>query len=200
MKKHHFFNQLACEKRPFEFSPEELKKLDVLRGRLGDLQGLHILEPGCGSGALTPFLLDWVGPAGGVTSFDMCEKMLEHARHRVQKFTNVHVMHADAARCSFLAHEFDLIICFRFFPHVDDKIHFLKTCRNWLKPTGTLVVANLEGSTRLNQYHAMRHTAVAADVMPDLSNMQALFQQTGWAMQDGIDDADEYFVSASMVE
>ena len=87
------------------------------------------------------------------------------------------------------------MLCFRFYPHLEDAAGFLRRCRDWLAPGGELVVANLEGSAELNAFHA-GHAAVRGDRMPSAVELRRQLQATGWRVAAAIDVPDEFFVRA----
>jgi SAM-dependent methyltransferase len=67
--------------------------------RLELVQGDHVLDIGCGTGASFPYLVGAVGSAGRVTGVDLSEEMTSQARARVTRagWDNVDVIVSEAA-------------------------------------------------------------------------------------------------------
>ncbi len=88
----------------------------IIRG-LGIRMGSRVLDVGCGTGLIIPWLLEAVGERGHVTALDIAESMLFLAREKHQK-TNIEYIHADIADTPFLDCSFDEIGCHNCFTHV----------------------------------------------------------------------------------
>src|SRR5947207_16019613 len=57
----------------------------ALLRRVGLRPGMHCLDVGCGSGAVTLKLARWVGPAGRAVGVDLDERCLELARREATR-------------------------------------------------------------------------------------------------------------------
>lgn len=75
---------------------------------LGDLDGLHVLDVGCGSGGTTAQLADLVGPQGSVVGIDPSAEVLVHAA-RATAGRNVRLVHGDAQTHAFADGDFDVV-------------------------------------------------------------------------------------------
>ena len=71
-----FFEHLATGEDPLAILPEHEPRMERLRGRLGDLRGKRIFEPGCGAGPLTKRLAEWVGVTGHILAMDSSAGMV----------------------------------------------------------------------------------------------------------------------------
>ena len=89
----------------------------------------------------------------------------------------------------------DLVLCFRIYPHLENPALFLDRCARALAPGGELVVANLEGSRELNAMHA-RRTGVHGDVMPAGANLARELRAAGWQVAEVVDEPDDFFLRA----
>jgi hypothetical protein len=78
---------------------------------------------------------------------------------------------------------------------LEDAGRFLDRCKGWLAPGGELVIANLEGSARLNALHA-RRTGVRNDRMPSDEELRRQLEAAGWRVADAIDEPEEFFLRA----
>ncbi|NLB64950.1 MAG: class I SAM-dependent methyltransferase [Lentisphaerae bacterium] len=195
MERAEFFDRLATELDPLAILPEHESRMERLRERLGDLRGKRVLEPGCGAGALSRRLAEWVGRGGRVLAWDPSEGMVAHCRRVVQDFAQVEVAQGTAEEIVIGAGEWDLALCFRVYPHLEKPELFLGRCGDWLVPGGELVVANLEGSESLNAMHA-ELPGVREDRMPAAEALAALLRELGWQVVAAIDEPEEYYVRA----
>jgi 2-polyprenyl-3-methyl-5-hydroxy-6-metoxy-1,4-benzoquinol methylase len=89
----------------------------------------------------------------------------------------------------------DLILCFRLYPHLADPDQFLRQCKTWLAPGGELVIANLEGSVQLNELHAAK-PGVHHDRMPSGAELRQRFVADGWHVAAVRDEPDFFFLRA----
>ena len=195
MDRHAFFQELAGEESPLAFKPEHEPRLERLRARLGALRGKRVFEPGCGAGPLTERLAHWVGPEGHVLALDSCPGMVARCGQAVADHGHVRTLRAKAEEAELEAGRWDLVLCFRFYPHLEDAGEFLRRCAAWLAPGGELVIANLEGSAELNALHA-RLAGVHRDVMPAGADLKRRLEAGGWRVDEAIDAPEEFFLRA----
>lgn len=195
MNRHAFFSELAGREDPLAFKPEHEPRLERLRRRLGDLRGKRVCEPGCGAGPLTARLSDWVGATGQVLAFDACPGMVCRCEEAVEPRVHVRVIQAKAEEAELEPGAWDLVLCFRLYPHLEDAGRFLRRCESWLAPGGELVVANLEGSAALNEMHA-RLAGVQGDTMPSGPELKRHLEADGWQVAEAIDEPEEFFLRA----
>ena len=195
MDRHAFFQELAGEESPLAFKPEHEPRLERLRARLGELRGKRVFEPGCGAGPLTERLAQWVGPEGHVLALDACPGMVARCGKAVADHGHVRTLRAKAEEAELEAGRWDLVLCFRFYPHLEDAGEFLRRCADWLAPGGELVIANLEGSAELNALHA-RLAGVHKDVMPSGADLKRRLEAGGWRVAEALDAPEEFFLRA----
>lgn len=191
-----FFDRVALEGDPLMNFGGFADRVDRLFLRLGDLRGLRVLEPGCGAGPLTEKLADAVGADGRVEAFDISPAMVALACRRIAGRPNARIAVADFETYDFGAARWDLILLFRFFPHIRDKARALDRLRGSLAGGGRLVIANLEGSTRLNRLHAGFGHPVHHDRMPDAESLRVALIHHGYAVREIIDQDDFFYAEA----
>ena len=155
-----------------EYGPEELTKLGRLFAHTGPLEGLRVLEPGCGTGRLTEILSDHVGPTGVVVALDISPMMAEAARGRAATRENVEIYLGAAEEFPMEKEEYDLIVCHQVFPHFEDKKKILTSLSNALKPEGRFIVIHFINFDEINDRHRKAGTAVETDMMPEQDEMQ----------------------------
>jgi ubiquinone/menaquinone biosynthesis C-methylase UbiE len=196
MSKKDFFDQVAVSQDPLLFTEADREKIQQLKRRLGDLKGMRVLEPGCGAGPLTEYLSDWVGDSGHILAFDASPGMVRECHRRIGHLRNVELVEGNVETIK-LAHEaWDVIILFRVFPHIDDKLAVLQRLRPCLAPGGRFVIVNLEGSTRLNHLHAGFSESVRHDHMPCAVGTTRLLEEAGWDVREALNEPEDFFVLA----
>ena len=195
MDRHGFFQKLAGEENPLAFKPEHEPRLERLRRRLGELRGKRVVEPGCGAGPLTERLAEWVGTTGHVLALDACPGMAARCGKVVAEHAHVRVVQAKAEEAPLEPAAWDLVLCFRLYPHLEDAGCFLDQCRIWLAPGGDLVIANLEGSQALNEMHRQL-PGVHRDTMPAGEALRRDLVGAGWRVEEVVDAPDEFFLRA----
>lgn len=195
MDRQTFFETLACEENPLAFKPEHEPRIARLRRRLGDLRGQRVFEPGCGAGPLTARLAEWVGASGCILALDACPGMVARCAKTVAGHAHVRAIRSRAEDAELEPGAWDLILCFRLYPHLADAAVFLRRCAETLAAGGQLVIANLEGSRELNAMHA-RHAGVRDDAMPAGAELARQLAADGWTVAEVIDEPDEFFLRA----
>ena len=196
MSRERFFDQVAISEDPLLLTDADRAKVEQLKRRLGDLAGLRVLEPGCGVGPLTEHLSKWVGPEGRILAFDASRAMVEQCRARLAHLANLEILHAGAETVDLASAAWDLVILFRVFPHFDDKAALRRRLRPCLALGGRLVVANLEGSARLNALHAGFSEPVRHDRMPCARGVRKLFEESGYVVSAVLDEPEGFYAEA----
>lgn len=190
-----FFDGIAESGDGFAFKPADRLRLVRLRRRLGDLQGLRVLEPGCGSGPLTQVLSRWVGPHGQVTAFDPSAIMLGRCRKAVGRRPNVDLIQTRCEEAHFARRAFDRVICFRVLPHFDDPAAAFARFARWLKRGGRLYIVHWDSREALAAIHAA-NPAVAGDLLPPPAELAAALRRHGFAIVNSVDDKREIYLEA----
>src|SRR5271165_233364 len=80
--------------------------------RLGLVEGAHVLDVGCGSGASALPAARAVGPLGHVTGVDLAERLLQLARRKAsaQGLANAEFLNADMEPLSYAEGAFDAVM------------------------------------------------------------------------------------------
>jgi ubiquinone/menaquinone biosynthesis C-methylase UbiE len=104
---------------------------------LGDVNGLRVLDAGCGPGLYAEAL---VGRGADVVAFDQSPRMVELSRERVPTVDSR--VHDFADPLDWLPDaSVDLVLCALALDHVDDRVAALRELRRVLRPGGALVVS-----------------------------------------------------------
>lgn len=112
----------------------------VAREALSGQRAPHILDVGCGTGALACRLLDAV-PACRLTGIDLSSAMVARARGRLAGRADV--LEGDAERLPFHDESFDLVVCNDSFHHYPDPKRAAFQMWRVLRRGGTLVVGDV---------------------------------------------------------
>lgn len=141
-------------------------------------EGDAILDVGCGTGVLLPFLGKATGPLGTVVAMDFSMKMLQaaasHAFDARPSFFN-----AGVGAIPFKAGSFDSITCFSAFPHFPDKVRALSEMVRVLKADGALFIAHLHSIEEIAALHRGVGGSVHGDRLPDKETMTRLMWEAG---------------------
>ncbi|HLA41585.1 MAG TPA: methyltransferase domain-containing protein [Candidatus Glassbacteria bacterium] len=173
----------------------EQDKLAELVGELGLAPGDVVVEPGCGTGLVSSLILKIIGESGRLLAADVSRLMLEQAEKK-HLFPNVSFQHADAGRLPFPDAAADAVVCFRVFPHLDDKSGALREFNRVLKSGGRLAIAHASGRDSLNEYHAGVGGEVATDMLPDRTELIRLLALHGFELHSLTDRDDRYLALA----
>lgn len=182
-----------------EYGLEEKAKLDRLFSVTGPLDGMTVLEPGCGTGRLTEILAQKVGPAGLVLAMDISASMVAAARARVAGHPHVGIHHGELERSPLPEGEVDLALCHQVFPHLEDKERAVTLLARSLKREGMLILCHFITLAAINDVHRKAGTAVEKDMMPDKDEMRRLFTAAGLTIDFVTDDERGYFLCARKV-
>jgi SAM-dependent methyltransferase len=104
--------------------------------------GMHVADFGCGVGATTRVLSEFVGPSGSVCGIDISADQLEEAAETCANagLTNVSFHNADACGTGLPGCSFDLVYCRFLLLHLTTPDACLAEMRRILKPGGILVI------------------------------------------------------------
>lgn len=168
-----------------------IRRLGELRSLMGLHSGMDLLEVGCGTGQITPWLCSAVAP-GKVTAVDFSQAMLARAR---DKDIDADFRLLDICNDRPVG-EFDVALCFHSFPHFRDQAGALANISAALKPGGSLVVMHLAGSGAINAFHNGVGGAVAGDLLPSGNHWPALLSEARLKFDELIDRDDLFCLRA----
>lgn len=179
MKRQEFFSHIAPQWAKNNEKPEEMLKIKKIIDLMGIKKGNIVLDAGCGTSRLIPFISRKIGHHGRMVELDFSERMLQIASLN-HKNKRVHFVLGDVILAPFRSKIFDVIICFALFPHLDDKLACLKEFKRVLKAGGILFVAHPMSRDALNAYHARVDGPVKGDFLPGEAEMKNLLKAAGF--------------------
>ncbi|MGD9210373.1 MAG: class I SAM-dependent methyltransferase [Desulfobacteraceae bacterium] len=191
-----FDNQVRADWAKNAYDPKEQGKINRLLNVTGPLNGLRILEPGCGTGRLTVILAERVGAKGSIVAMDISSKMIAAAHKRLFGINNVTVCQGAVESKAVYFGTFDQIICHQVFPHFADPANALQILASLLNPCGLMVISHFISLAQINDVHRKAGTAVAKDMMPEADQMRTLCLKCKLAIETWLDDESGYLLSA----
>lgn len=156
--------------------------------------GDYVLDAGCGTGVLVPFLLDRITSTGMLYELDFSEKMIEVNRN-LHAQDNVRFIVSDAERAPLGEASCNVVVCFSCFPHFQDKEKAMTVLSRILKPRGVFVVSHFNSAEEIKKHHGSCH-AVMHDHLPDEAAMRKLFQKVDLNIEVFIDEPGFYCIIA----
>lgn len=154
----------------------------------------RVLDAGCGTGVLIPFILECITDAGILYELDFADKMIATNRSRHER-NNIRFIVSEAEKAPLDEASCDAVICFSSFPHFQDKAEAVRSLARILKPGGVFAVAHFDSSEEINKHHES-HDAVRHDRLPDEAAMRALLGAAGLGIDRFIDEPGFYCVVA----
>ncbi|MCE5281377.1 MAG: methyltransferase domain-containing protein [Deltaproteobacteria bacterium] len=157
--------------------------------------GDHVLDAGCGTGVLVPFILDRIGETGILYELDFADRMIE-ANRRLHDAKEIRFIVADTESAPLEAASCDAVVCFSCFPHFHDKEKALKALARILKPCGVLAISHFDSAEGINRHHGSCR-AVMHDRLPGEAAMRSLLDGAGLAVELFIDESGFYCILAT---
>ena len=186
-----FFNKLAdgwdaCDTVP-EWKYRKIASEALLNPRH------KILDAGCGTGVLIPYILEAAGKESPVFAVDYSQKMIENLREKnfpanVQSFV-MNIQKTDFDNCFF-----DRIIVNSCYPHFEEKPSALKELHRILKKNGILTISHPTGREHVNRLHKT-HSLIEEDVIDEIPRMKEFIEPYGFKFIKGIDEPDFFLIS-----
>lgn len=186
-----FFNERAATwDEKVVHDPDKIKTiLDLIGLNKGD----SVLDVGCGTGVLTPFLLEKVGSGGHILAMDLAEEMVAVAKKK-HPDSNVDFQRGNVLEDLGDA-LFHHIICYSMFPHFEDKKHSIHQLKKHLLPGGTLTIAHSSSRDEINGMHKEQSgTAVEEDRLPDATTLMAYGKEAGLETAHVLDTSEMFLV------
>lgn len=155
-------------------------------------KGDRVLDVGCGTGVIVPFILERIKADGVLYELDYAEQMIS-VNKGMHREKNIHFLIADAEDMPISQGSCDVVICFSCFPHFHNKKKAMVSLAGVIKSDGYMVVSHFDSSQGINRHHSSCR-AVMHDHLPDEAHMRMLFQEAGILILDFIDEPGFYYI------
>ena len=156
--------------------------------RVGVEPGMHVLEVGAGTGSVSAWLADRVGPAGRVMSTDI------DLRFHAEMPSNVIVRQHDAARDRLPSEHFHLVHARAVIQHIPERQDVMARLVDALVPGGAMVIEDGSMAEFAEQTMpeplGMVHRMVATASGQQWRDPQAGIRILGWMRDLGLQDLD----------
>ncbi|MGC8737383.1 MAG: class I SAM-dependent methyltransferase [Candidatus Hydrogenedens sp.] len=177
-------------------SEDVLEKVDNLLKNIEIKPTNTVLDIGCGTGVLVPYLWSRLKQNGTLIEVDVSTEMIRHGK---MKFMNIpcHWLITDAHFLPIKSESADIIICFSIFPHLINKKQAIKEHSRVLKKGGIWVVCHSQSSKTINEFHQNVGGVVAQHVIPEINEIKHLLIEAKLNMQYFQDNTEGYLLIAS---
>ncbi len=171
---------------------EKQKTVNDILNHSSILLNDRILDVGCGTGILIPYLLYRLGTKGEIIGIDLAENMIKIARSKFND-KRVSFIAGDILVKAFPHNSFDKIFVFSTFPHFDDKEKYFKVFYTILKRFGILTIFHVASSIDINNYHQKLETEeLKKDYLPSINEMVEFTRGSKWKVIAAEDKTDLY--------
>jgi demethylmenaquinone methyltransferase/2-methoxy-6-polyprenyl-1,4-benzoquinol methylase len=154
-----------------------------------------VLDAGCGSGVLAPFILDRTGKDGHLYEVDYAENMIA-ANKRLHPDPRITFLTASVESMDIPDRSVDTAFCFACFPHFQRKAESLKEIKRVLKPGGSLIIAHFASAEEINRRHD-KHKCVMHDHLLPETEMRDLLTAAGYHVDMFVDESGFYCIKAT---
>lgn len=173
-----FFDDMA-DRWDNIMGPEVAAKLQAILQGGGIPKGAAVLDVACGTGILTPMLLELAGPEGSVTGVDFAPQMIERARSK-NFGANARFLVADVMTLDGEDNSYDYVVCNGALPHFPDQKGALRVMHNVLKDGGRLLICHAGGREEINATHRNLGPPVDNDLLPTAAELVSMLEDTGF--------------------
>ncbi|HOO97650.1 MAG TPA: class I SAM-dependent methyltransferase [Caldisericia bacterium] len=180
-----FFNELSTgwDTR----AKHDPNKIEEILSSFAINQGDSVLDVGTGTGILIPHLLKRIGASGKIKAIDCAMGMIEVAREKFKE-PNVVFEHADIQIHEF-DENFDAVVFYSMFPHIDDKVGAVSNAANFLKPGGRMCICHSDPRSVIDSRHGRNPTSpVAHDMLPHIDEIGEMMTGSGLLVKRKVDN------------
>lgn len=168
------------------------KKVDYLIKLLPIKPNWRILDVGCGTGFLVPYLLPRI-PLGKIVENDISENMIKIASEKYQD-PRISFFCGDAQQDNSLG-MFDAVIAFSMFPHFENKEKAVESLCTKVRPGGIFAILHAKSREDLNKMHASKNEeSIKNDLLPPTQTIVDWIEQEGLEILEVIDNSEVFAI------
>lgn len=199
MSKREFFNKQAVGWDE-QYHQDDASQLRELVDRFDFEEGKTVLDVGCGTGILLPYLSDKVKKKESVFALDFSWNMIFEAKknriHPEEQKPYLHFINASVEALPLKDQTIDYVTCFATFAHVTDQKKAIYEMGRTLKTGGRLFIAHFFGKKELAEHHRLAGGEVKHDTLPDDDKMREMMKNAGLQDIKITNQPNLYFASA----
>lgn len=153
----------------------------------------RVLDVGCGTGVLIPYLHQAVGDGGQVEGLDYSQAMLTQAKRKFERLPGVTFREENILKYGLLPHAYDTIVCLNFYPHIrEQSAAFIKAMYSALKDGGTLAIMHDISRDQVNAIH--QQSGQSVPLLPPVDVLATMLLSAGFVVTAALDRADYYLI------
>ena len=147
----------------------DLEIINTILDNAKILEGINVLDVGCGTGVLFPFYLE--RNVNSITAVDLSSEMVKIAK---SKFPQADVICGDAEEISF-DHQFDVVMIYNAFPHFPNPKALIENLSRALKSGGIISIAHGLSKKELDEIH-MKSAGRVSNILPECDELAEMLE------------------------
>jgi ubiquinone/menaquinone biosynthesis C-methylase UbiE len=193
--KQSFFDELAGG-WDHGWQPENRQRLEeIFSGLLPEFRG-PVLDLGCGTGVLLPFIKKYGRDPHFLVQADISMQMIRSAEKQSRAAQYGTCLQGDGHFLPFREAQFGAVFCFRVFPHFFDKTAVIQECHRVLQPHGQLIILHLMGHRELNEMHRRAGRIVENEHILPAAELSGLVANERFRINEVLENSRLYLVTA----
>ncbi len=198
MSKRDFFNREAASWDE-QYRSDHRSQIQNLVDRFDLEEGKTVLDVGCGTGILFPYLAERLRQKGLILALDFSWNMILGAKrgcvHSEREKPGIHFINASVEALPLKDQTIDYVTCLDTFAHVCDQKKAVYEMGRGLKQDGQLFIAHSLGKKELAERHRSVGGEVEHDTLPEDHKMREMMKNAGLKEVEIIDLPDLYLAS-----
>lgn len=175
------------------------EKINFIIEKLEVRPGHKILDVGCGTGLLVPYLWPKVGKEGNIVGIDLSPGMIKIAREKFLPDLHPNLEFRIADILNFQSPPYDRVISYNSFAHLSAKRKAIAHMANLLIRGGILIIAHSLGRETLNELHRSIPGPISRDLLPPAKRVANYFTQANLLLEELHDDKDLYLLKGRKI-
>lgn len=176
-------------------TPELLQAIETLLDRVHLNERDIIVDVGCGTGILVPYLRQRTNNKSTLIEIDLSPQMVYIGSTKFS-YPDCLWTVVDTHFLPLTDECVDTVICFAVFPHLINKSQALAEHHRVLKPGGQWVMCHTRSSQEINKFHRQIGGVVQSHLIPPYTEMESLLTQAHMTIIHFQDTASGYLLIA----
>ncbi len=194
MTNREFFDSMADQWDNIAF--HDMDKIQKIVNLLDLRHSKNILDIGCGTGILLPFLKKNIPYDGKIIALDISSKMIERAR---EKYGNDQIEYICKDFFEYDSKEgYDYAIAYSCLPHFVERRKFLLKAKEMLRKDGKLVIAHSESREKINCHHREMKSDIEFKDLERIEELSTLGKEIGLNVIRTIDTEEMYVLEMTL--